>query len=142
MDYYHWIEAFHIISVIMWMAGMLYLPRLYVYHTEVKPGSDSDNMLKVMERKLLRYIINPAMISSFFFGIALVSIKKVYFESWFHAKAFAIIIMSIIHMLFAKHRKDFARNTNKKSHVYFRVLNEIVTLLIIVIVIMVVVRPF
>ncbi|WP_339047684.1 protoporphyrinogen oxidase HemJ [Candidatus Mesenet endosymbiont of Phosphuga atrata] len=142
MSYYHWIEAFHIISVIMWMAGMLYLPRLYVYHTEVKPGSESDNMLKVMERRLLRYIINPAMISTFLLGIMLISIKKVYFETWFHIKAFAIIIMSIIHMLFAKHRKDFERNINKKSHIYFRVLNEIVTVLIIIIVIMVVVRPF
>lgn len=142
MSYYHWIEAFHIISVIMWMAGMLYLPRLYVYHTEVRPGSECDNMLKVMERRLLRYIINPAMIFTFLFGIILISIKKVYFEIWFHIKAFSIIVMSVIHGLFAKYRKDFERNVNKKSHVYFRVLNEIVTLLIVVIVIMVVVRPF
>lgn len=142
MDYYHWLEAFHIISVIMWMAGMLYLPRLYVYHATANAGSENDNLLQIMEKRLLRYIINPAMLSSFGFGIVLMIIREAYREGWFHVKALAVILMLIIHMLLAKYRKDFEKNANKKTHVYFRILNEVVTVLIIIIVIMVVVKPF
>lgn len=76
MDYYHWLEAFHVISVIMWVAGMLYLPRLYVYHASVKPGSENDSLLQIMEKRLLRYIINPAMLFSLSFGIMLMIIRK------------------------------------------------------------------
>ncbi|APR98859.1 protoporphyrinogen oxidase HemJ [Wolbachia endosymbiont of Folsomia candida] len=142
MDYYHWLEAFHIISVIMWMAGMLYLPRLYVYHANVKSGSENDSLLQIMEKRLLRYIINPAMLFSFSLGITLMIIREAYREGWFHVKALAVILMLIIHMLLAKYRKDFEKNSNKKTHVYFRILNEVVTVLIIIIVIMVVVKPF
>ena len=142
MDYYHWLEAFHIIFVIMWMAGMLYLPRLYVYHANVKTGSENDSLLQIMEKRLLRYIINPAMLFSLGLGITLMIIREAYREGWFHVKALAIILMLIIHMLLAKYRKDFEMGANKKTHVYFRVLNEIVTVLIIIIVIMVVVKPF
>lgn len=142
MDYYHWLEAFHIISVIMWMAGMLYLPRLYVYHANVKSGSENDSLLQIMEKRLLRYIINPAMLFSFGFGIALMIIREAYSEGWFHVKALALFIMFTIHGLLAKYRKDFVKNVNKKTHVYFRILNEVVTVLIIIIVIMVVVKPF
>ncbi|MDR2831803.1 MAG: protoporphyrinogen oxidase HemJ [Rickettsiales bacterium] len=142
MDYYHWLEAFHVISVIMWMAGMLYLPRLYVYHANVKPGSENDSLLQIMEKRLLRYIINPAMLFSLGFGITLMVIREAYREGWFHVKAFAIILMLIIHMLLAKYRKNFVMGSNEKTHIYFRVLNEVVTVLIIIIVIMVVVKPF
>ncbi|MBV2146292.1 protoporphyrinogen oxidase HemJ [Wolbachia endosymbiont (group A) of Portevinia maculata] len=142
MDYYHWLEAFHVISAIMWMAGMLYLPRLYVYHANVKPGSENDSLLQTMEKRLLRYIINPAMLFSLGLGITLMVIREAYREGWFHVKAFAILLMLIIHMLLAKYRKNFAMGSNEKKHVYFRVLNEAVTVLIIVIVIMVVVKPF
>jgi putative membrane protein len=142
MDYYHWLEAFHVISVIMWMAGMLYLPRLYVYHASVKLSSENDSLLQIMEKRLLRYIINPAMIFSFALGIALMIIREAYREGWFHAKALALFFMFFIHGLLAMYRKDFARGTNKKTHTYFRILNEMVTVLIIIIVIMVVVKPF
>lgn len=142
MDYYYWLEAFHIIFVIMWMAGMLYLPRLYVYHATVKPGSENDSLLQTMEKRLLRYIINPAMLFSLGLGITLMIIREAYREGWFHVKALALFFMFIIHVLLAMHRKSFAMGSNKKSHIYFRVLNEAVTVLIIVIVIMVVVKPF
>ncbi|WP_264687150.1 protoporphyrinogen oxidase HemJ [Wolbachia endosymbiont (group B) of Rhopobota naevana] len=142
MDYYHWFEAFHVISVIMWVAGMLYLPRLYVYHASVKPGSENDSLLQIMEKRLLRYIINPAMLFSLSFGIMLMIIREPYYEGWFHVKALALFLMFAIHFLLAKHRKNFVVGLNKKTHVYFRVLNEAVTVLIIIIVIMVIVKPF
>nr|CAH7765893.1 unnamed protein product [Callosobruchus chinensis] len=142
MGYYHWLEAFHVISVIMWVAGMLYLPRLYVYHASVKPGSENDSLLQIMEKRLLRYIINPAMLFSLSFGIMLMIIREAYREGWFHVKALALFLMFAIHVLLAKHRKNFAVSLNKKTHVYFRVLNEAVTVLIIIIVIMVIVKPF
>ncbi|WP_343288961.1 protoporphyrinogen oxidase HemJ [Wolbachia endosymbiont of Encarsia formosa] len=142
MDYYHWLEAFHVISVIMWVSGMLYLPRLYVYHASVKPGSENDSLLQIMEKRLLRYIINPAMLFSLSFGIMLMIIREAYREGWFHVKALALFLMFAIHVLLAKHRKNFAVGLNKKTHVYFRVLNEAVTVLIIIIVIMVIVKPF
>lgn len=142
MDYYHWIEAFHIIFVIMWMAGMLYLPRLYVYHANVKLKSENDQLLQVMEKRLLRYIMNPAMLFALTLGITLMIIREAYREPWFHVKALALLFMFAIHGLLAWHRKTFVIGSNKKTHVYFRVLNEIVTVLIIIIVIMVVVKPF
>lgn len=142
MNYYHWLEAFHVISVIMWMAGMLYLPRLYVYHASVKPGSENDSLLQVMEKRLLRYIINPAMLFSLSFGIMLMIIREAYREGWFHAKVLALFFMFAIHGLLAKHGKNFVMGSNKKTHVHFRVLNEAVTVLIIIIVIMVIVKPF
>jgi putative membrane protein len=142
MDYYHWLEAFHVISIIMWMAGMLYLPRLYVYHATTKQGSESDSLLQTMEKRLLRYIINPAMCFSLGLGITLMIIREAYREGWFHIKMLAVCLMLIIHMLLAKHRKDFVTGSNKKTHVYFRVLNEIVTALVIIIVIMAIVKPF
>ncbi|WP_246168563.1 CopD family protein [Wolbachia endosymbiont of Ctenocephalides felis wCfeT] len=126
----------------MWMAGMLYLPRLYVYHTTAKPKSETDELLKIMEKRLLRYIINPAMFFSLGFGITLMIIREAYHERWFHVKALALFFMFIIHVLLAVHRKKFEKNENEKTHIYFRVLNEIVTILIIIIVIMVVVKPF
>lgn len=142
MDYYHWLEAFHIISVIMWMAGMLYLPRLYVYHATVKPGSENDNLLQTMEKRLLRYIINPAMLFSLGLGMTLMIIRESYREGWFHVKALALLFVFAIHGLLVMHRKSFVMGSNEKTHVYFRVLNEAVTVLIIIIVIMVVVKPF
>ncbi|MDR0289154.1 MAG: protoporphyrinogen oxidase HemJ [Rickettsiales bacterium] len=142
MDYYHWLEAFHVISVIMWMAGMLYLPRLYVYHATVKPGSENDSLLKIMEKRLLRFIINPAMLFSLGFGITLMVMREAYREGWFHIKALALFFMFAIHGLLARHRKNFAMGLNRKNHVYFRIVNEVVTVLIIIIIIAVIVKPF
>ncbi|OCA05942.1 hypothetical protein wTpre_260 [Wolbachia endosymbiont of Trichogramma pretiosum] len=121
---------------------MLYLPRLYVYHASVKTGSENDSLLQIMEKRLLRYIINPAMLFSLGFGIMLMIIREAYREGWFHVKALALFLMFAIHVLLAKYRKNFAVGLNKKTHVYFRVLNEAVTVLIIIIVIMVIVKPF
>ncbi|QKX01722.1 protoporphyrinogen oxidase HemJ [Wolbachia endosymbiont of Cruorifilaria tuberocauda] len=142
MDYYRWLEAFHVISVIMWMAGMLYLPRLYVYHTTVKLGSESDSLLQIMEKRLLKCIVNPAMLSSLVFGVTLMIIRESYHEGWFHVKVLALLFMFTIHILLAKHRKSFAMGLNKKAHVYFRILNETVTILMIIIIITVIVKPF
>ncbi|CCF78399.1 hypothetical protein wOo_08680 [Wolbachia endosymbiont of Onchocerca ochengi] len=142
MDYYRWLEAFHVISVIMWMAGMLYLPRLYVYHAAVKLGSENDSLLQTMEKRLLKYIVNPAMLFSLGFGVTLMMIREAYYEGWFHVKVLALFFMFAIHVLLAKHRKNFAMGLNKKAHVYFRVLNEVITVLIIVIIIAVIVKPF
>ncbi|MDG7056376.1 MAG: CopD family protein [Wolbachia endosymbiont of Meromenopon meropis] len=127
--------------VIMWMAGMLYLPRLYVYHATIKSGSEGDILLKMMEKRLLKFIINPAMLFSLSFGIALTIIKKPYYEIWFHIKGLGLLIMFVIYALLIKYRKDFAMNFNKKSHIYFRILNEIVTILIVIIIIAVVIKP-
>ncbi|UWI83067.1 protoporphyrinogen oxidase HemJ [Wolbachia endosymbiont of Howardula sp.] len=142
MYYYRWLEALHIISVMMWMAGMLYLPRLYVYHANISSGSENDALLQIMERRLLKYIMNPAMIFSLMFGVMLIFIKEPYFELWFHIKCTAIIVMLIIHMMLAKYRKHFIKALNRKKQIYFRILNECVTVLILIIVIMAVVKPF
>ncbi len=108
---YLWVKAFHIISIIAWMAGMLYLPRLYVYHAGVALGSETSDLFKTMERRLLRYIINPAMISTWIFGVWLVIIvgfDTVKIEGWFHAKLALLVIMQLIHALLARYRRDFA----------------------------------
>ena len=142
IDYKHWIEAFHVISVIAWMAGMLYLPRLYVYHAKVSIQSDSYNLLNLMEKRLLFYIITPAMVSSLVFGVMLSLITSAYYFLWFKIKSICIVLMFIIQMLLFKHRKDFTEKNNTKSTLYFKILNESITLLIIIIIIMVVVKPF
>ena len=140
--YQHWIEAFHIISIIAWMAGMLYLPRLYVYHAQTPIHSDSYSLLNVMEKKLLFYIITPAMVASFIFGIILSFITAAYYFLWFKIKAICVILMCIIQILLFKHRKDFITKNNTRSPLYFKCLNESITLLIIIIIVMVVVKPF
>ncbi|MBQ4875076.1 MAG: protoporphyrinogen oxidase HemJ [Rickettsiaceae bacterium H1] len=142
MNHHQWLEAFHVISVITWMAGMLYLPRLYVYHTQTKYQSESCKLLQIMEKRLLRIIINPAMILTFLFGISLAITEYHYLHGWFHAKMLFVIIMGIIHGLLAKYRKSFADGTNRKSTLFYRILNETITLLMIIIVILAVVKPF
>ncbi len=141
---YHWIKAIHIIAVIAWMAGMLYLPRLYVYHTQVKIGSEMSELFKVMERRLLRFIINPAMIVAWCAGLWLVYYTHAMDPAngtWMHWKFTMLIAMQIVHALLARHRRQFANDKNTKSTKYYRILNEVPTLLLIVIVILVVVRP-
>ncbi len=137
-----WIKAGHIIAVLSWMAGMLYLPRLYVYHASAKTGGDLSETLKIMERRLLRFIINPAMIASYAFGIWLLVLEPALLrEPFMHVKFTALLGMQITHALLARHRRAFAADRNTHTPRYFRVLNEVPTLLMIVIVIMVVVRP-
>jgi protoporphyrinogen IX oxidase len=142
-DWYLWIKALHVISVIAWMAGMLYLPRLYVYHCAAEIGSVQSETFKVMERRLLRGIINPAMIATWLFGILLVLRPGFdYLSGWFHVKLTMVILMQIAHAFLARWRKDFARDANKHPAKVYRIANEVPTLLLIIIVIMVIVKPF
>ncbi|MAE51563.1 MAG: TIGR00701 family protein [Micavibrio sp.] len=140
---YEWLRALHIISVMAWMAGMLYLPRLYVYHADTAVGSETSEQFKVMERRLLRFIINPAMIASLLFGVLMfVAIPAMMQEGWMHLKLTAIILMFAAHGVLAKHRRLFDRDERVKSAKYYRILNEIPTVLMIIIVIAAVVQPF
>ncbi len=142
-DAYAWTKALHIIFVISWMAGMLYLPRLFVYHAEAEPGSEISEQLKVMERRLLRAIVNPAMVLTWLFGGALFFTPGIIENAdvWFHIKFSAVFILSAVHGLFARWRKQFERDERKHATRTYRIWNEVPTLLMIVIVIMVVVRP-
>lgn len=141
---YHWVKALHIIAMVAWMAGMLYLPRLFVYHTQVAVGSQASEMFKVMERRLLRLIINPAMIVTWIAGIWLAWYTHALDPvngMWMHWKLTMLIFMQIVHALLARRRRQFANDRNTKSTKYYRILNEVPTLLLIIIVILVVVRP-
>jgi len=141
-DLYLWIKAIHVIAIIAWMAGMLYLPRLFVYHSDAVAGSAESETFKVMERRLLRVIMNPAMIIAWALGLWL-AWKGGYFTSgWLHAKLAAVIALSAVHGMFAKAVRLFAEDRNEKSARYWRVMNEAPTILMIAIVIFVVVKPF
>ena len=139
---YDWLKALHIIAVIAWMAGMLYLPRLYVYHAGAKPGSELSETFKVMERRLLRAIINPAMIAAWVLGLWLAWAGDHWREGWFHGKLALLVLMQIVHAGLARWRRDFANDKNKHSARFYRVVNEIPTLLLIGIVILAIVKPF
>lgn len=139
------VKAFHIIAVIAWMAGLLYLPRLYVYHTQVAVGSDQDKLFQKMEHRLLRYIMNPAMIVALILGGWLMYITGVLDPNglkWFHAKSLLLVALFGTHGMMSKYRKDFTAGKNTKSARFYRVLNEVPTLLMIVIVVLAVVKPF
>lgn len=141
---YPWIKAFHIIAVISWMAGMFYLPRLYVYHAEQVPaGTPTDAMFRTMEWKLLRYIMTPAMIATWGFGLLLIAMGVVDWSSvWAWAKAVAVIAMTGMHGWLGARRRDFAEGRNALSGRGYRIANEVPTVLLLVIVIAIVVRPF
>lgn len=139
---YLWMKAFHIMAVMAWLAGMWYQPRLYIYHCEAEPGSQMSETFKVMERRLLRAIINPAMIASWISGVALVAHLDAWTEAWMVWKFVLLIGMQISHASYARWRRHFAEDANRHSHVYYRVQNEVPTVLMIGIVILVVVRPF
>jgi putative membrane protein len=137
-----WVKAFHVISVIAWMAGLLYLPRLFVYHAESEPGSAQSETFKVMERRLLRGIMNPAMIASYGFGLALFIYYEYWTEAWMWVKWAGILLLTVMHHIYALWRKDFAADRNTRSSRFYRMMNEVPTLAMIVIVVMVVVKPF
>ena len=142
-EYYSWFKAFHVIAVISWMAGMLYLPRLYVYHANADKGSELSETLKIMERRLLRIIINPAMILAWIFGLSLAFANPDLFDDgWLHVKLTAAILLQIFHAFLSRWRKGFLRDQNQHSARFYRCVNEIPTVLMIAIVIMVTVRPF
>ena len=139
---YLWVKALHIISVIAWMAGMLYLPRLYVYHCDAEPGSAQSETFKVMERRLLRAIVNPAMVASWLFGLMLVADLGAWLEPWMLVKFALLIGMQICHVGFARWRRDFEADANRHGARFYRVMNEVPTLLLIGIVFMIVLKPF
>jgi len=139
---YPWLKAFHVMAVISWMAGMLYLPRLFVYHCEAKVGSRQSETFKVMERGLLRRIINPAMAVSWALGLWMAYDGAWISAHWLHVKLLMIVALSGIHGMLARWTADFAADRNRHSDRYYRIINEIPAVLMVGIVIMVVIKPF
>ncbi len=143
LENYLWIKSLHLIAVMSWMAGMLYLPRLYVYHVRATKGSELSETLKEMERKLLRFIMNPAMIITWIFGLMMIWANPTLMQQgWMHGKLLLVILMSVLHMVFSKWRKNFAADENTKSEKFYRWWNEAPTLLMVIIVILAVAEPF
>jgi putative membrane protein len=140
---YNWIKALHVISMIAWMAGLLYLPRLFVYHVQAQAGSIQSDTFKIMERRLLKAIMNPAMIASFVFGIWLIVLNpSLLSQGWLHAKLLLVLGMAGAHGAMGKWRKDFEADRNVRPQRFYRIANEVPTVLMIVVVILVIVRPF
>lgn len=142
--HFEWIRALHIISVMAWMAGMLYLPRLFVYHADAAKGSEMSETFKIMERRLLKIIINPAMIAAWVFGLLMLYSNWGVYKTagWMHTKLLIVFLLSGVHGVLAKRVKVFARDENEKSARYFRILNEVPTIMMIIVVILAVVEPF
>ena len=146
MSVYGWLKALHIIAVISWMAGMLYLPRLFVYHCAAEKGSIQSETFKVMERRLLRAIINPAMIATWALGLALAWLGPDshfgwFASGWLQAKIGLVLLLSALHGLFARWVRDFAADRNRHSQRFYRIVNEIPTVLMILIVLLAVLKP-
>ena len=144
---YNWVKAFHIIAVIAWMAGMLYLPRLFVYHCAAEKGSVQSETFKVMERRLLRAIVNPAMIATWVFGLWLACLiadspSGWMVPGWLMAKLVLVVLLSALHGFLARWVKDFAADRNRHSQNFYRIINEIPTVLMIGIVLLAVLKPF
>lgn len=142
--YYDWFRALHVIAIIAWMAGLLYLPRLFVYHTAAAAGSELSETLKVMERRLLRFIMNPAMILAWILGLLLFFGNFEYLKTagWMHAKLLFVVFLTALHMVFARYRKTFERDANTRPAKFYRIMNEAPTVLMIFIIVMAVVEPF
>jgi protoporphyrinogen IX oxidase len=139
---YEWIKALHVIAVIAWMAGMLYLPRLFVYHCDAEIGSKQSETFKMMEHRLLKAIVNPAMAVTWLAGLYLAWAGHWLSAGWLHWKLLLVIAMSGMHGFLARCVKDFAADRNRRSQRFYRFINEVPTVLMIVIVILVVVKPF
>jgi protoporphyrinogen IX oxidase len=139
---YPWIKAVHIMAVIAWMAGMLYLPRLFVYHCEAEPGSRQSETFKIMERRLLRGIINPAMVVTWVLGLWLAYEGGFLRAPWLHGKLLLVVGLSTIHGFLVRWTRDFAADRNRHSPRFYRIVNEIPAVLMIGIVILVVIKPF
>jgi putative membrane protein len=137
-----WIKTLHLIAVIAWMAGMLYLPRLFVYHADAAVGSEVSQTFKVMEKRLLRLIINPAMIAVWITGL-LLAYRMGYFQSgWLHAKIGLVVILSGVHGYLAGRVRAFAEDRNERPAKFYRILNEVPTVIMVLIVFLVVMKPF
>ena len=138
-----WIKSLHVLAVISWMAGMLYLPRLFVYHVDAPKGSQQSETFKVMERRLLRGIINPAMIVAWLSGLWLAYDVFQFKGGWLHAQLFIVFLfMSGFHGMCARWRKDFEADRNVRTATYYRVMNEVPTVIMVIVVILVIVKPF
>ncbi|MFE1597692.1 protoporphyrinogen oxidase HemJ [Methylobacterium sp. ID0610] len=139
---YLWIKAGHVVAIIAWMAAMLYLPRLFVYHAALPAGSAQGETFKVMERRLAKAIMTPAMIATWVLGLALAWMSGAYTQGWLHAKFALVLALSGLHGWFSRLVKDFAADRNTRSPTFYRVINEVPTLLMILVVILVIVKPF
>ena len=139
---YEWIKAFHIIAVIAWMAGMLYLPRLFVYHAEAEVGSKQSETFKVMERRLMRGIINPSMILVWVLGLWMAWDGSWYNELWMQLKFALVLVLSALHGFLSRWRRDFEADRNAHSAKFYRIINEVPAVLMVFIVILVVIKPF
>lgn len=139
---YEWIKAVHVIAVISWMAGMLYLPRLFVYHCEAEIGSKQSETFKTMEWRLLKAIINPAMMVAWTAGLYLAWSGHWFKAGWFDVKLLLVLLLSGIHGYLARWTRDFRLDRNRRSHKFYRIINEMPALLMMGIVILVVVKPF
>jgi putative membrane protein len=141
---YPWTKALHLIALIAWMAGLLYLPRLFVYHCQAQPGSQTSELFKVMEYRLYRFIMTPAMLATFLFGIILALTPGLvdWHAGWFYVKLIAVLLLTGTHGMMSRWRKDFLADRNRHPQKFFRIMNEVPTALMLVAVIMVVVQPF
>jgi putative membrane protein len=137
-----WLKVVHIVAMVAWMAGMLYLPRLFVYHAAVPAGSDQARTFVMMEARLMRFIMLPALLVTWASGLALAAYGGFLGEGWLHGKLLLVIVLTVIHGFFARFRKDFARAANRRSAAFFRGINELPTLVLIGIVILVILKPF
>lgn len=141
-DLYLWIKALHIIAVISWMAGLLYLPRLFIYHTDAPSGSVQSETFKTMERRLMKVIMNPAMMIAWVLGLYLAWSVYGFRGGWLHAKLLCVVLLTLVHVHFSRAVTSFQQDANRKSARYWRLMNEAPTLLMILIVILAVVKPF
>ncbi|MEO3427842.1 protoporphyrinogen oxidase HemJ [Pelagibius sp. CAU 1746] len=139
---YLWVKAVHILAVISWMAGFLYLPRLFVYHCQAEPGSVQSETFKVMERRLLRGIMNPSMILAWGLGLMLMMNIEAWHGGWFHVKASLLVVLTVLHMMAARWRKAFEADANRHSERFYRIMNEVPAVLMVGIVVLAVVKPF
>jgi putative membrane protein len=139
---YLWVKAAHVIAVIAWMAGMLYLPRLFVYHCAAEPGSKQSETFKVMEHRLLTIIINPAMVATWALGLWLAWESRAYAFGWFHAKLALVLVLSGVHGFFVGCVRAFGADQNRRTQKFYRIINEVPTLLMIGIVVLAIVKPF
>ncbi|MEZ0226215.1 MAG: protoporphyrinogen oxidase HemJ [Alphaproteobacteria bacterium] len=143
LSHYNWFKALHVIAVISWMAGLLYLPRLFVYHADADKDSELSETLKIMERRLLRLIMNPAMVATWIFGICLVwGNTELLHQGWLHAKLTMVVLLTGFHHVLSRWRKIFVKDANARTAKFYRRVNEIPTALMIVIVVLVIVKPF
>lgn len=143
LNHYPFFMALHVIAVIAWMAGMLYLPRLFVYHAGAAKGSELSETFKIMEQRLLRYIMNPAMGAVWLFGLLMLWANPDQLtRGWMHIKLTAVVLMTVVHHIYARWRKRFARDENEKDAKFYKIWNEVPTVLMIIIVFMVITKPF